>query len=375
MREINIGQVLVQNRHKKGITQDELAEYIGVSKAAVSKWETASTYPDISLLPRLAAFFDISIDELMGYEPQMEKEDIRKLYRKLTRDFAEKPFDETMACCREIAGKYFSCAPLLFQIGSLFVNHCMLSGTPEKTGAVLEEARRLFLRVREISEDAGLSSQAVSMEALCLLQLGKAKEALALLEPLEQNPLNPEPLMASAFRMMGNAREAKRILQAGIYRSLLELLNLLSSYMTCCTDAPEPYEETWRRFLLISEAFDFKTLHPGLLLSLQLSAASGFLALNNRKQALAVLESYTELALSSQGPLTLHGDSYFTLLDEWLDSYLPLGGFPPRDESLIRRSMADSVIDNPVFEPLEKEPRFQNIIRRLEELRQGGNTK
>ena len=36
--------------------QDELAEYIGVSKASVSKWETAATYPDITLLPRLAAF-------------------------------------------------------------------------------------------------------------------------------------------------------------------------------------------------------------------------------------------------------------------------------------------------------------------------------
>ena len=65
MKEINIGRILMQNRHKKGITQDELAEYIGVSKASVSKWETAATYPDITLLPRLAAFFDISIDELM----------------------------------------------------------------------------------------------------------------------------------------------------------------------------------------------------------------------------------------------------------------------------------------------------------------------
>jgi len=41
------------------------------------KWETASTYPDIALLPKLAAFFNISIDELIGYEPQLTKEAIR----------------------------------------------------------------------------------------------------------------------------------------------------------------------------------------------------------------------------------------------------------------------------------------------------------
>lgn len=57
MKEINLGHILIENRHKRGITQDELASYIGVSKAAVSKWETGTTYPDITLLPQLATYF------------------------------------------------------------------------------------------------------------------------------------------------------------------------------------------------------------------------------------------------------------------------------------------------------------------------------
>ena len=56
MKEIHLGRILSENRRRKGITQDELAEFMGVSKAAVSKWETESTYPDILLLPRLAAY-------------------------------------------------------------------------------------------------------------------------------------------------------------------------------------------------------------------------------------------------------------------------------------------------------------------------------
>lgn len=43
MKEINIGRVLIKNRHKRGITQDELANHLGVSKGAVSKWETGSS--------------------------------------------------------------------------------------------------------------------------------------------------------------------------------------------------------------------------------------------------------------------------------------------------------------------------------------------
>ena len=60
MNELNINKCIIQKRKEKGITQEELAEYIGVSKAAVSKWESGQSYPDISLLPELAAFFNVS---------------------------------------------------------------------------------------------------------------------------------------------------------------------------------------------------------------------------------------------------------------------------------------------------------------------------
>ena len=55
MKEINIAKVLTDKRKEKGITQEQLAEYIGVTKASVSKWETAQSYPDVTLLPPLAA--------------------------------------------------------------------------------------------------------------------------------------------------------------------------------------------------------------------------------------------------------------------------------------------------------------------------------
>jgi len=119
MREINIAHSILNHRREKGLTQDALASYIGVSKASVSKWETGQSYPDITLLPLLASFFNITVDELIGYEPQMTREDIRQLYKRLSSDFAEKPFDEVAEQCREIVKKYFSCFPLLLQIGAL----------------------------------------------------------------------------------------------------------------------------------------------------------------------------------------------------------------------------------------------------------------
>ena len=71
MADINIARTIVTKRREKGMTQEELAEFMGVSKASVSKWETGQSFPDIALLPKLASFFNISIDELMDFRPEM----------------------------------------------------------------------------------------------------------------------------------------------------------------------------------------------------------------------------------------------------------------------------------------------------------------
>lgn len=56
-------------RKAKHITQGELAEFVGTSFQTISKWENGITMPDITVLPVLAAFFEVSIDELLGIKP------------------------------------------------------------------------------------------------------------------------------------------------------------------------------------------------------------------------------------------------------------------------------------------------------------------
>lgn len=365
MKELNIGPNLIKNRRKRGITQEALAEYMGVSKASVSKWETGVTYPDITLLPQLATFFHISIDDLIGYEPQMTKEDIRRLYRQLCHDFSKKPFAEVMGHCRGIVKKYFSCAPLLFQIGSLYVNHCMLAGSPEDFSHTLEEAMELFIRTKEETDDVALQTQAINMQALCLIQLGRSDEVFALLSAQPALMMSPEPLLASAFQMKGNLTEAKRTLQAGIYQTMIALINLLSSYIALCGEDTASFEESHRRILAVAEAFALKDLHPGLLLSVYLGLAQEFAKQGDEEQTLITLERYAQLVSSDIYPLKLHGDSYFYLLDDWLEDTLALGSDLPRNESVVRKSIVDSITDNPAFAPFANHTQFQDMIRRL----------
>lgn len=60
---------IAELRKEKGIGQQDLADVLGVSFQSVSKWETGATMPDIALLPSIAEFFNVSVDELLGLKP------------------------------------------------------------------------------------------------------------------------------------------------------------------------------------------------------------------------------------------------------------------------------------------------------------------
>lgn len=70
---IDVGRKIHELRKSKSMTQEELAAEMGVSIAAVSKWETGNSIPDILMLCSIADFFDISTDELLGRTKKRRK--------------------------------------------------------------------------------------------------------------------------------------------------------------------------------------------------------------------------------------------------------------------------------------------------------------
>jgi len=70
---IKLGRKIKELRKARNISQEILAEYLGVSFQAVSKWENEAGLPDVSLIPAIASFFEVSTDELFDYN-RMENE-------------------------------------------------------------------------------------------------------------------------------------------------------------------------------------------------------------------------------------------------------------------------------------------------------------
>jgi len=77
---MNIGNQIKTLRLEKKVKQEELAEYLGVSAQAVSKWETGASTPDITLLPGIATYFGVAIDELFSISEETQYERIENMF-------------------------------------------------------------------------------------------------------------------------------------------------------------------------------------------------------------------------------------------------------------------------------------------------------
>lgn len=97
---MEIGKKIRNLRLEKEVKQEELAEYLGVSIQAVSKWETEASVPDIALLPGIAVFFGVTIDELFQLSDEAEFERIENMFWH-ERRIAPETFDH---CVRFLEG-------------------------------------------------------------------------------------------------------------------------------------------------------------------------------------------------------------------------------------------------------------------------------
>ena len=80
---LRIAENIRRLRQEQNLTQAQLADRLGVSYQAISRWENETTYPDIELLPTIAGLFGVTVDELLGSTPTDQKESLKRSWDKL----------------------------------------------------------------------------------------------------------------------------------------------------------------------------------------------------------------------------------------------------------------------------------------------------
>ena len=85
---MNLGENLFQARKKKGLSQEAVAEKLGVSRQTISKWETDETLPDIRQAKKLAVLYGLTLDELIEFD--VDVQEIQEVINKTTEETVNK---------------------------------------------------------------------------------------------------------------------------------------------------------------------------------------------------------------------------------------------------------------------------------------------
>ncbi|MGN8735063.1 helix-turn-helix domain-containing protein [Fusicatenibacter saccharivorans] len=112
---MDIGVVIKKYRKEAGMTQEEMANRLGVTTQAVNKWENSNSKPDIELLAPIARLLDISLDTLLSFHEKLSDTEIEEIIRKMDRMFSEEGYEKTYEWALRLIKEYPNCNMLIWQ--------------------------------------------------------------------------------------------------------------------------------------------------------------------------------------------------------------------------------------------------------------------
>ncbi|MCL1788103.1 MAG: helix-turn-helix domain-containing protein [Defluviitaleaceae bacterium] len=366
MKDMNLAAILITKRRERKITQEELAAHVGVSKASVSKWENGVSYPDIAHLPVIASYFDISIDQLMNYAPQLTEAEVVKLHERLAARFATEPFEDAMAACDAAVKKHYSCYPFVMQAALLYLNHGAMAPTDARKLAVYQMAIDLCRHLQTHCRDGELLQLAAHTQAMCHLTRGEADPALKLLADKNQMPrqygIGSGAIISQALQMQGNMEKANEVEQAELYTSLMQTFDGLLSYVRLNLGDYDTARVAYERALALAELFNMGQLNVNNMAILYAYGAHMYQAAGESAKALDALKQYVDVCTHGFFPFAARGDAFFDKVEGMLGKQYPL----PRSEAVVKESMLNDVLLAPIFESLHNEPAFKRLVQKMQ---------
>ena len=217
---MSIGSNIKRLRREKEITQEQLAEYLGITSRAISQWECDRTAPDISQIPALCHIFDVSSDVLLGIDVEKNEERIKSYLEEAHKVDWEGNFEKEVELLREALGKFPRSYQIMQKLANALVNVYSRKGVKE-----YEEVFSLCNRVLAECTDSVTRYEATQTLVYAYDYAGKKEEMLSVAEEMPKSLLSYECCMLWIWE--GDADFAKK--QDFIHYLIYQLVSAIGS--------------------------------------------------------------------------------------------------------------------------------------------------
>ena len=220
---MSIGSNIKRLRREMNITQEQLAEYLGISSRSVSQWECERTAPDISQIPALCHVFNVSSDMLLGIDIDKSKQEIQRYLANANAALCDGNFEGNVEILRQANRQYPRSYEIMDKLADGLVSLIARRGDGDYS-----EVFALCNRILAECTDSVIRYSATDTLAIAYGYAGKEQEMLKLAEQMPLAHYSYEHFMV--YRWKGDADFEKRqnYLSYLIYQMLTMISNTAS---------------------------------------------------------------------------------------------------------------------------------------------------
>ena len=218
---MSIGTTIKRLRRERDITQEQLAEYLGITSRAVSQWECDRTSPDISQIPALCHIFDVSSDTLLGIDIEKTNEMIQKYLDDAQKALWAGDFTENMNILHEANRKFPKSYKIMLELADAIISVHSRKGIKD-----YEEVFALCNRILDECTDTHLRYKAIDSLALAYDYAGKKEEMEKLTEQMPRAPHTYEHFMLYRWEGDKGYEEMQEYFDLSVYQILVLLRRL-----------------------------------------------------------------------------------------------------------------------------------------------------
>ncbi len=265
--KLNIGENIKHLRRERDITQEQLAEMLGVSYQSVSRWENNTCYPDMELLPTLAGIFGTTVDKLLGVNEKLEQEKVKEYQERFQLAISQGDVEECIRVSREGVAEYPNNYTLLNQLMyALFLAGDDDGNIPDWKKNMEKydgEITALGERIMKYCPDQDIRLEATGRLAFNHCEMGRKEMGRAIYETLPSQKhckedqiwwaLEEEEKLPFTRKSIGSSFHS---LYAGLYRltwgrllpdeELIKVYDKMQAFLQLMYDGNET-DNTWRK--------------------------------------------------------------------------------------------------------------------------------
>lgn len=224
---MKIGKTIRHYRKQKNFTQEQIANYLGVTSTAVTKWESEASYPDITLLAPLARILGIDVDTLLSFREEMTDAEVNRITKELTENIMKDGYEAAYKEAEKWIKEYSGCNTLVYSLSQVL--YLYLDIQPQ---AIQEKYEKQLLAWSE-SVMAGDHPQIAEAAAVTLFQNAlKKKEfekAESLLDHFKAPGIDARLLYANLYEAKGDTEKVYEMREQILYQNASNLVSSLDA--------------------------------------------------------------------------------------------------------------------------------------------------